>query len=90
MPSSSAPQEGQSQGGAASTASSPAQSPAGDARDAAISVQQGASGATDADKVSRSQQARDLFSKTQQNMERVKGFIPDAHNSGTLHINMQD
>ncbi|MDR5791722.1 P-type conjugative transfer protein TrbL [Caballeronia sp. LP003] len=82
--------EGQAQGGAASSASSAAQTPAGDARDAAISGQQGASGAADADKVSRSQQARDLFSKTQQNMERVKGFIPDAHNSGTLHINMQD
>lgn len=73
-----------------------AQTPTGDASNAAIGGQpgapgtdQGGGGNTDK-KPSTTQKARELLAQTGQHFDRAKSFVPDAHNSGSMHINMQD
>ncbi|WP_434716385.1 P-type conjugative transfer protein TrbL [Paraburkholderia sp. A3RO-2L] len=87
-----------SSGGEPAASGAPTQTPSGDASNAAIGAQPSApgmdspsqtSGNTDK-KPTTTQRARDLLAQTGQHFDRAKSFVPDAHNSGSMHINLQD
>lgn len=63
--------------------------PTGDASNASISGNQNDQGA-DPQKPSRTQKVRDMLDTTHRHFDSAKGFIPDAHNNGSLHINIQE
>jgi len=71
-----------------------AAAPGGDARNAAIGGDQSQAPQSDSNNgpkpPSKTQKARDLLGATQQHLNSAKGFIPEAHSGGTLHINMQE
>ncbi|MCW3587402.1 P-type conjugative transfer protein TrbL [Burkholderia cenocepacia] len=63
--------------------------PTGDASNASISGNQNDRG-PDPQKPSRTQKVRDMLDTTHRHFDSAKGFIPDAHNNGSLHINIQE
>ncbi|MFX1767969.1 P-type conjugative transfer protein TrbL [Paraburkholderia sp. A1RI-2L] len=85
-------------GGEAASSGAPTPTPSGDASNAAIGGQPSApgmdspnqNGGNTDNKPTVTQRARDLLAQTGQHFDRAKSFVPDAHNSGSMHINMQD